>query len=129
MSDWLDQVQEEILEPDRPICDPHHHLWDHADSRYLLDAYKHKTGGATFSACVLGTARLEDKEPLLKLIRAMAAVANMPEEFESVARLKQFDQAVDWALAGNEVDEKFRSVRVVRPPVDQLRIELNVGRL
>ena len=28
---------EEILEPARPICDPHHHLWDHPGRRYLLD--------------------------------------------------------------------------------------------
>ena len=35
--DWLAQVREEILEPERPICDPHHHLWDHPGSRYLLD--------------------------------------------------------------------------------------------
>ena len=34
---WLGQVVEEIVEPDLPICDPHHHLWDHPDSRYLLD--------------------------------------------------------------------------------------------
>lgn len=27
---------EEILEPDLAICDPHHHLWDFAASRYLL---------------------------------------------------------------------------------------------
>jgi len=24
---WLSQVEEEILEPERPIVDPHHHLW------------------------------------------------------------------------------------------------------
>lgn len=36
-NEWLDQVQEEILEPELPICDPHHHLWDHPQSRYLLD--------------------------------------------------------------------------------------------
>jgi predicted TIM-barrel fold metal-dependent hydrolase len=36
-SAWLDQVHEEILEPDLPICDPHHHLWDRDGSRYLLD--------------------------------------------------------------------------------------------
>ena len=34
---WLDQVVEETLEPDLPICDPHHHLWDRPDHRYLLD--------------------------------------------------------------------------------------------
>lgn len=36
-SQWLDQIKEEILEPDLPICDPHHHLWDHPNSRYMLD--------------------------------------------------------------------------------------------
>ena len=35
--EWLDQVIEETLEPDLPICDPHHHLWDYPESRYLLD--------------------------------------------------------------------------------------------
>ena len=35
---WLArQAAEPILEPDLPIVDPHHHLWDHANHRYLLD--------------------------------------------------------------------------------------------
>lgn len=25
---WLDQTIEETLEPDLPICDPPHHLWE-----------------------------------------------------------------------------------------------------
>ena len=33
---WLNQVKEEILDPERPICDPHHHLWDRNGNRYLL---------------------------------------------------------------------------------------------
>lgn len=24
---WLDQVVEDVIDPDRPIVDPHHHLW------------------------------------------------------------------------------------------------------
>ena len=24
---WIDRIQEEIIEPDLPIIDPHHHLW------------------------------------------------------------------------------------------------------
>lgn len=41
-AEWLAQVEEAALEPDLPICDPHHHLWDrtpvpHTPSRYLLD--------------------------------------------------------------------------------------------
>ena len=43
-SAWLDLVNEEILEPERPICDPHHHLWDHPGSRYLLDEVLQDTG-------------------------------------------------------------------------------------
>ncbi len=35
--EWLAQVEEDVLEPALPICDPHHHLWDHPGSRYLLD--------------------------------------------------------------------------------------------
>ena len=35
--DWLAQVREEVLEPQLPICDPHHHLWDYPQGRYLLD--------------------------------------------------------------------------------------------
>ena len=34
---WLAQVTEEVIEPELPICDPHHHLWDYPESRYLLD--------------------------------------------------------------------------------------------
>ena len=39
---WLALHEEEVLEPDLPICDPHHHLWDanvhqHVQPRYLLD--------------------------------------------------------------------------------------------
>ncbi len=46
--EWLDQVQEEILDPDLPICDPHHHLWDfrneRVEPRYFLDEVLSDTG-------------------------------------------------------------------------------------
>ena len=35
--EWLAQVREPIIEPERPICDPHHHLWDMSGRRYLID--------------------------------------------------------------------------------------------
>ena len=41
---WLDQVQEEVIEPERRICDPHHHLWDRNGNRYLLDELLADTG-------------------------------------------------------------------------------------
>ena len=33
---WLDLVREPIIDPERPIIDPHHHLWDRPDSTYVL---------------------------------------------------------------------------------------------
>jgi len=34
---WLARVVEEPIDPDLPICDPHHHLWDRPGNRYMLD--------------------------------------------------------------------------------------------
>jgi predicted TIM-barrel fold metal-dependent hydrolase len=34
---WLGRLHEDILEPDLPIVDPHHHLWDRPGNRYYLD--------------------------------------------------------------------------------------------
>src|SRR5499426_2030293 len=42
--EWLAQVTEEILDPRLPICDPHHHLWDHPGRRYLIDELLADTG-------------------------------------------------------------------------------------
>jgi predicted TIM-barrel fold metal-dependent hydrolase len=35
--DWLSLHNEEVLDPARPIVDPHHHLWDRGGQRYLID--------------------------------------------------------------------------------------------
>ena len=35
--DWLALRKEEILDPTRPIVDPHHHLWDRGGQRYLIE--------------------------------------------------------------------------------------------
>jgi predicted TIM-barrel fold metal-dependent hydrolase len=34
--DWLAQYTEEIIDPQRPIVDPHHHLWDRGGLRYMI---------------------------------------------------------------------------------------------
>jgi len=33
---WLEQHREEIIEPQLPIVDPHHHLWSRSGSVYLF---------------------------------------------------------------------------------------------
>ncbi|MEM7216851.1 MAG: amidohydrolase family protein [Pseudomonadota bacterium] len=55
--EWLAQVEEDVLEPDLRIIDPHHHLWDYPDSRYLLDELLtdigsgHNVVGTVFVEC------------------------------------------------------------------------------
>ena len=41
---WLAKVKEDVLEPDLPIVDPHHHLWDFPGHRYLLPELLADTG-------------------------------------------------------------------------------------
>jgi predicted TIM-barrel fold metal-dependent hydrolase len=35
--EWLAQYTEEIIDPQRPIVDPHHHLWDRGGLRYMIE--------------------------------------------------------------------------------------------
>jgi hypothetical protein len=41
---WWAQRKEEILEPALEIVDPHHHLWDRDEHRYLIDQLLADTG-------------------------------------------------------------------------------------
>src|SRR5262252_5704657 len=51
--DWLTKTSEAILEPDLPIVDPHHHLWDFPAHRYLLPDLLADTGsGHTIESTV-----------------------------------------------------------------------------
>jgi len=42
--DWLDRRKEPILEPELRIVDPHHHLWQRPEWRYLLEDLLLDTG-------------------------------------------------------------------------------------
>jgi len=43
---WLSLTKEEVIDPELPICDPHHHLWEHPGHRYMLEELlKDITGG------------------------------------------------------------------------------------
>ncbi len=35
--DWLAQHTEDVIDPQRPIVDPHHHLWDRGGQRYMIE--------------------------------------------------------------------------------------------
>jgi predicted TIM-barrel fold metal-dependent hydrolase len=34
---WLAQIDEQPIDPEMPIIDPHHHLWDYPTSRYMVE--------------------------------------------------------------------------------------------
>ena len=36
-TNWIDLTIEDPIDPDIPICDPHHHFWDRPGNRYMLD--------------------------------------------------------------------------------------------
>ena len=42
---WLALTIEDAIEPDLPICEPHHHFWDRGGDRYLLDELSKDLGG------------------------------------------------------------------------------------
>jgi len=54
--DWLAKRREDPLEPELPIVDPHHHLWDRPGNRYLLPDILADIGeGHAVRATVLAT--------------------------------------------------------------------------
>src|SRR6266852_4774879 len=60
---------EKALEPGRPIVDPHHHLWDHPGSRYMLDEIVQDTGSghrvlATVFVECMSMYRADGPEPM-----------------------------------------------------------------
>jgi L-fuconolactonase len=79
---WLGKLTEEILEPGLPIVDPHHHLWDHPGSRYLLDELLadvnsgHNILATVFIQCASGyrTSGPEEMRPIgeSEFVRAIA---------------------------------------------------------
>jgi len=45
LESWLNLHQEEPIDPALPICDPHHHLFDLPDRRYVLEDFLQDVGG------------------------------------------------------------------------------------
>ena len=57
---WLARLREDVLEPDLPIIDAHHHLWERPSGVYLLPQLKsdlgagHNVRGTVFVQCGYG---------------------------------------------------------------------------
>jgi L-fuconolactonase len=90
--DWLDLTEEDALDPELPICDPHHHLWVHPTSRYLVDAFLqdisggHRIASTVFVECLQfydENAPLE-LQPVGETI-SVDRMANEPHAYEETA--------------------------------------------
>ncbi len=87
--DWLAQVHEDALEPDLPICDSHHHLWDRRANQapfenYLVREYLAEFGGHRLVASVFADCNSmyrargpEEMKPVgeTEFVQGMAAMA------------------------------------------------------
>jgi predicted TIM-barrel fold metal-dependent hydrolase len=76
-------MDEAALEPDLPICDPHHHLWDRPDSRYMVEELSadldsgHHVERTVFVECGSGY-RMEDPDPMRVVSETTFVVAADP---------------------------------------------------
>jgi len=126
--EWLAKRTEEILEPDLPIVDPHHHLWDHPGSRYLLDELLadvnsgHNIVATVFIQCGSGyrTSGPEEMRPIgeSEFVRAIAEEGDRRGGKTKICagivsfadlRLPNVDAVLEGQIAA--ADGRFRGIR------------------
>ena len=81
---WLRRLREEILTPELPIVDAHHHLWERPAGRYLLDELRadlgagHNVQATVFIQC--GYGYRNDGQPELRSVGETERVAAIAAE-------------------------------------------------
>ena len=124
---WLESSpEEEVLEPELPICDPHHHLWDRDGNRYMLEELHADTGSGhrvvstVFVECMSGY-RQEGPEEL----RPVGETAFVLEAAEASSRAAADGEAAQIAgivsFADLTLGERVR-------PVLEAHVEAGGGR-
>jgi predicted TIM-barrel fold metal-dependent hydrolase len=84
---WLARLHEAILEPELPIVDAHHHLWERATGRYLLDELRadlgsgHNVRATVFIQC--GYGYRPDGPPELRPVGETETVARIAAQAEA----------------------------------------------
>lgn len=82
-SDWLNQLREDVIDPDREIVDPHHHLWPRPHRSYDLEELwsdtqdGHKVVQTVFLEC--GSAYRQDGPEQLRPVGETEFVAAAAE--------------------------------------------------
>lgn len=132
---WLEQVQEDIIDADRPIFDPHHHMWRHPTKPYLLEQLwadtqsGHNIVATMFMEC--GAEYRKDGPEHLRSVGETAFVAAQADEAAKDPTKAQIKVIISWAdLRSEKLDEtldahveaaggRFRGIRH-RAPYDPL---------
>ncbi len=125
--EWLALVQEDIVDPDRTIVDPHHHLWQRPGNTYVLEdlwsdtGSGHKVAQTVFVEC--GASYREDGPEHLRPIGETEFVAEIAKRSAAgpgstiagiVARADlALGDAVDEVLSAHEAagEGLFRGIR------------------
>lgn len=79
---WLALQPEIAIEPELPIVDAHHHLWDRGGHRYLVPEFAAEAGGHRVEASVYVECLSnydESATPALRPVGETAFVASLPE--------------------------------------------------
>ncbi|MXW52387.1 MAG: amidohydrolase family protein [Gammaproteobacteria bacterium] len=128
-NEWLNQVTEDTIEPDLEICDPHHHLWDYPENRYLLEELLedttsgHNVVSTVFMECgsMYRSSGLESLQPIgeTEFVNGIAAMSASGQYGPSraCAGIVGFADLTLGAAVGDVLDrhmsvsERFRGIR------------------
>jgi predicted TIM-barrel fold metal-dependent hydrolase len=125
--DWLNQVQEDVVDPETPIIDPHIHLWASQPASYLPADLAHDTCsghivlGVVFVEC--GTAHLATGPASLRPVGETRFAAALAQEMRErrdpqlsaiigasdLREVRDIDRALEGHLAAGE--GLFRGIR------------------
>jgi predicted TIM-barrel fold metal-dependent hydrolase len=130
---WLDQVEEPVIDAERPIVDPHHHMWRHPTKPYLLEQLWADTGsGHNVTATMFMECGAEYRTGGPEHLRSVGEtefVAAQADEAAKDPAKAQIEVIISWAdLRSDKLDEtldahaeaaggRFRGIRQ-RAPYD-----------
>jgi predicted TIM-barrel fold metal-dependent hydrolase len=93
--DWLSLTKEEVIDPDIPICDPHHHLWYDELIKYSIEDFLQDVGdGHHVTKTVFVESRMMPKEDA---VLEMQPVGETEFVQNVVTELKEKNEEIDVA--------------------------------
>ena len=111
---WINQVQEEALEPELPICDAHHHLWldaGHTGWPYLLsDLHRDTSAGHNIKQTVFLECHAEYRQQGPEHLRSVGEVEFVAAQAEQSTGSGQAEIAAIMGNADVSLGDKVEEV-------------------